>query len=320
MYLCVMFSIIEHIEYLLTCHDCVVVPGWGAFIANYREARYDESREMLERPLRWIGFNANVSHNDGLLAHSLMRREGLTYEQAMSFIADSVTTFRQQLAMDCEVSMGRLGYFRRNEGRYIEFVPFSRFNAADHYYGLANLEVKTVCALEKELAQQESQAEQEPAAIIPQERNLFSRKATRIAASVVALVGLGILLSTPIIVDRNHSTASMAPTISAPQSQQLDITVQEGVVAQEIAPVKAYQGIADEGNTAGKYYMVIATLRDQQELEAFKAANPSLVPYMKMLEYKGMMCVYVARGDDYSKLMSLRNELPEGLRNVWLYH
>lgn len=315
-----MFSIIEHIEYLLTCHDCVVVPGWGAFIANYREARYDETREMLERPLRWIGFNANVSHNDGLLAQSLMRREGLTYEQAMSFIADSVATFRQQLAMDCEVSMGRLGYFRRNEGRYIEYVPFSRFNAADQYYGLANLELKTVSALEKELSQQEVLVEQESTAIIPQERNLFSRKATRIAASVVALIGLGILLSTPIIVDHNHDTASMAPTISAPQSQQLDATVQEGVVAQEIAPVNTYQGIADEGNTQGKYYMVIATLRDQQELEAFKAANPSLVPYMKMMEYKGMMCVYVARSDSYNKLMSLRDELPKGLRDVWLYH
>ena len=320
MYLCVMFSIIEHIEYLLTCHDCVVVPGWGAFIANYRAASYDEGRAVLERPLRWVGFNASVSHNDGLLAQSLMRREGLNYEQAMSFIADSVTTFRQQLAMDCEVSMGRLGYFRRNDGRYIEFVPFSRFNAADQFYGLANLQVKTVTALEKEFAEQEVSSKQEPAAIIPQERNLFLRKATRVAASVVALIGLGILLSTPIIVDRNHDTASMAPTISAPQPQQLGTTVQDGVVAQDIAPVNTYHGIADAGNTTGKYYMVIATLRNQQELEAFKAANPSLVPYMKMLEYKGMMCVYVARGDNYSKLMSLRNELPEGLRNVWLYH
>ena len=75
MYFCMMFSIIEHIEYLITCHDCVVVPGWGAFIANYDASTYDATKNVMARPRRSIGFNASVSHNDGLLAQSLMRRE-----------------------------------------------------------------------------------------------------------------------------------------------------------------------------------------------------------------------------------------------------
>ena len=66
--------------------------------------------------------------------------------------------------------------------------------------------------------------------------------------------------------------------------------------------------------------MVIATLRDQHELDAFKNANPSLAPYMKILKYKAFMCVYVARSDDYDQLMGLRNELPEHLRDVWIYN
>ena len=41
---------------------------------------------------------------------------------------------------------------------------------------------------------------------------------------------------------------------------------------------------------------------------------------MKMLDYKGMTCVYVARSDDYAQLMSLSNELPERLRDVWIYN
>lgn len=65
-----MFSIIEHIEYLMTRHDCVTVPGWGAFIANYSIAEYDAVHEVFTRPCRTIGFNASVSHNDGLLVQS----------------------------------------------------------------------------------------------------------------------------------------------------------------------------------------------------------------------------------------------------------
>lgn len=318
MYFCMMFSIIEHIEYLITCHDCVVVPGWGAFIANYDASTYDATKNVMARPRRSIGFNASVSHNDGLLAQSLMRREGIGYNAAMKFIADSVTTFRQQLSLDGEVSMGRLGYFRRNEGRFIEFVPFYHANGSDQFYGLGDLEIKDVATLERDATAAE---EESVAAIVPKERNLFSRKAIRTAASVAVLLGLGVLLSTPIIVDREQqSMASMAPALTAPQPQQLGVTVEQGVSSQGITTVTANPTIASVGNETGNYYMVIATLRDQHELDAFKNANPSLVPYMKILKYKAFMCVYVARSDDYDQLMGLRNELPEHLRDVWIYN
>ena len=311
-----MLSIIEHIEYLITCHDCVVVPGWGAFIANYDDSRYDRQVGIMSRPRRSIGFNANVSHNDGLLAQSLMRREGIGYNSAMKFIADSVTTFRQQLSMDSEVSMGRLGYFRRNEGRFIEFVPFYHANGSDQFYGLGDLDLQDVATLERDAVVIE-----DATAIVPKERNLFFRKAVRTAASVAVLIGLGVLLSTPIIVDREQqSMASMAPAITAPQSQQLGVTVEQGVSSQGITTINANPTIASVGNESGHYYMVIATLRNQHELDAFKTANPSLVPYMKIMKYKAFMCVYVARSDDSKVLMSLRDELPEHLRDVWIYN
>ena len=74
------------------------------------------------------------------------------------------------------------------------------------------------------------------------------------------------------------------------------------------------------GNDKGHYYMVIATLRNNHELDAFKNKYPQLVPSMKLLDYKGMMCVYVARSDDYNTLMDLRDELPKALRDVWIYN
>jgi hypothetical protein len=311
-----MFSVIEHIEYLVTLHDCVVVPGWGAFIANYSASSYDAEAGMMSHPRRSIGFNASVSHNDGLLAQSLVRREGINYNEAMKFIADSVTTFRQQLAMDCEVSMGRLGYFRRNEGRFIEFVPFYHSDGTDQFFGLNDMEIKDVTALEKDMAL----ADETAAAIVPKERNLFIRKATRIAASVAVLIGLGVVLTTPMILNRDHQNlASMAPAVSAPKAQQLNVTVEQGVSSQGISTVATQPRIASVGNDSGRYYMVIATLRNQQELDAFKNSNPSLVPYMKVLKYKKFMCVYVARSDDSNTLMGLRDELPEHLRDIWIY-
>ena len=95
--------------------------------------------------------------------------------------------------------------------------------------------------------------------------------------------------------------------------------MQQGAEPQSIQVVDAYPAITATGNASGKYYMVIATLRNQQEMDAFKNRYPDLVPHMQVLDYKGMMCVYVARSDDYSQLMGLRDALPEQLRDVWIY-
>ena len=170
------------------------------------------------------------------------------------------------------------------------------------------------------LLEQERDEQETATAIVPKQRNLFSRKASQIAASIAVLIGMGIMLSTPVIVDRNHDKADMTPEISAPQAQQLGTTVQQGTSSQGITVVESNPAIAAVGNTADKYYMVIATLRNQQELDAFKAKYSSLVPYMKLLDYKGYTCVYVARSDDYATLMGLRSELPERLRDVWIYN
>ena len=313
-----MFSIIEHIEYLMTRHDCVVVPGWGAFIANYSPARYDGGREALLHPRREVVFNADLTHNDGLLVQSIMRREGMSFDDASRCVADSVAAYRQQLAAGNEVPVGRLGCFRRNDGRYTEFIPYNHANGCDNYYGLADVEIQSVEALERSMAQRD--ADGRSSAVVPMGRNLFTRRAVRIAASVVVLIGLGITLTTPIVTHRDRQEmASMAPTVTAPQAQTLDMTVQQGSGVQAVAPGATTSPFASVGSTEGKYYMVISTLRNQQELDAFKAKYPELVSDMKILNYRGMMCVYVARSDDYGTLMALRDKLPEALRDVWIY-
>ena len=181
------------------------------------------------------------------------------------------------------------------------------------------MNIKALDTLEREAALADMES---PAAAVPKQRNLFVRKAAQIAASVAVLIGLSIMLTTPVIVDRSQQ-ASLAPKVTAPQPQQVEMTVKQDVVPEEIeqvsTPSTPKSRIARVGNETGHYYMVIATLRNQHELNAFKKKYSTLVPYMKILKYKGMMCVYVARSDDYNTLMGLRGELPERLRDIWIY-
>ena len=110
-----MISILDHIEYLMTEHDCVIVPGLGAFISQYSVSKNAETG-IVESVKRNIAFNRSVDYNDGLLINSLMRRENISFERAKSEIDNYVRALYGQLKYEGEVPVGRLGFFSNYNG------------------------------------------------------------------------------------------------------------------------------------------------------------------------------------------------------------
>ena len=315
-----MYTIIEHIEYLLTSHDCVVIPGWGALVAQYSDSHYDPSAGRIERPRRKLGFNASVDHNDGLLAQSLVRREGITYNEAMRFIGQSVSSFRQQLSTGNEVSMGRLGYFHSADGRHIEFTPFRHEQSNDAYFGLRSVRLRP-------LAEEAARAEAAAVAAAAFEQNdgthpLWNRRVARIAASIAVLFCLTILLTTPIIVNRNQQNyASLnLPSVTKPQQQVLDVTPVATETAQEAEPAieepaePASPLLLDEG---GNCYLVVASLSSTKEVNEFFRMHSDLAANMQVLRVGKYHYVYVARSYDAKHLYSLVPQLPKGYQ-AWV--
>ena len=94
-----MLTIVRHIEYLLEHNDCVVVPGFGAFIGNIQSAKEDTTGQLLP-PCRVLGFNNAITHNDGVLANSIMRRDGVSYEKAVSINDDGASDGRLRCGAD----------------------------------------------------------------------------------------------------------------------------------------------------------------------------------------------------------------------------
>lgn len=190
-----MISLEQHIEYLMMYHDCVVVPGWGAMIANHQPAAVNYG--MIQHPQRTIAFNTAVSHNDGLLASSLMRRHNMSYAQACDFISDSVESFNRHVMAGNDLAFGHLGYFKLGAQQRIEFVPMQHAAACDENFGLTDIDLS-------KLPQEHSH---ETAIIAPVTVTL--RERLKVAASIAAIVGIGLLLSTPVIIDKSMQTASL---------------------------------------------------------------------------------------------------------------
>ena len=215
-----MISMIEHIEYLMLSNDCVVVPGLGAFIAQYTSSHNCAQNSTFTSPKRSISFNASINHNDGLLANSIAKKASIPYAEALKQIEKSTTICRQALSDGSEVPFGRLGFFINNGEGHIEFIPFHHELANDDFFGLQSFSFPTLAERNAQVAAEETVSEtySEPEINIGR-RKWFSHKAVQIAASIVMLVCLTFALSTPIIVDKpTHQLATLnVPTPTMPK-------------------------------------------------------------------------------------------------------
>jgi len=126
-----------YIGALLYQHDCVVIPGFGGFIANYTPAFINPVQNTFTPPSRQIMFNASLSHNDGLLASHIARVEGIGFDQALIRITEEVALIQKEVRSGKSVILEGLGSLRANQEDSIIFTPGLFNNYLEDAYGLA---------------------------------------------------------------------------------------------------------------------------------------------------------------------------------------
>lgn len=118
-----MKNLILHIRYLLRCHDCVTIPGFGAFIATNVPALIDEDRGLFLPPSRYISFNCEINHNDGLIASSIARRDGISFETASLRIDKAVEQIRREISLHGSLDIQSIGTIKADNENRLHFIP-----------------------------------------------------------------------------------------------------------------------------------------------------------------------------------------------------
>lgn len=309
-----MISMIEHIEYLMLSNDCVVVPGFGAFIAQYTSSNNCAQNSTFTSPKRSISFNASITHNDGLLANSIAKKALIPYAEALKQIEKSTTICRQALSDGSEVPFGRLGFFISNAEGHIEFIPFHHELANDDFFGLQSFSFPTLAERNAQVATEETVSEtySEPEINIGR-RNWFSHKAVQIAASIVMLVCLTFALSTPIIVDKpTHQLATLnVPTPTMPKHKV--------VKTEEISLQKQVEAASEkkEANSNGRYAIIICSLKKQSQVAQYFQENKDINP-ANVIKKNGYYMIYFNRGDNYQELVKEAKQMPKPYTEFWI--
>jgi len=133
-----MQDINKYISGLLFIHDCVILPGFGGFVTNYRAAEHNDMSNTFFPPKKDVLFNKNLTYNDGLLINYLAKNLNISYPEAEERIWDEVQKAWLKLDKGEEVIFDGVGTFKYDKNGNLNFMPAETENFLTDAYGLAS--------------------------------------------------------------------------------------------------------------------------------------------------------------------------------------
>lgn len=161
--------VLEHyIGELLYRYNCVVVPTFGAFLAQRTPALVNESTNTFFAPSKSIGFNEQLISNDGLLVSHIAAVENTSFEIILSKIEVSVKQWKLQLSQGEKLTLEAIGVLWTNDAGKIQFQPYHDVNYLTSSFGLAPF--KAVSVLRETLKEEVVQIEEQVPFVFSPER------------------------------------------------------------------------------------------------------------------------------------------------------
>lgn len=308
-----MNKILRHIEYMVSRRDCVIIPGFGAVLASWCSSRYDAEKELLMPPHREFSFNPELRASDGLLAASISRADGISYDSAVRIIKDDVESMIQQLRSYGDVPLGKVGVLHySSESGIITFTPFDADRLSPSTSWLRPLSVREARAEGRQIRTEQAS----PVRFSPVKR------AWRVAASIAVLLGISLVASTPISVPGDVTYASLAPQIEqvTPEFPAEQIQIPE---AQPLTMEKSHGKdlwidvpVTPKHDLSGKYCVIVSSHASLAEAQRYISRYSEME--MGILEKDGRYRVLAASAPTIADAEQARDALSATFTSAWV--
>nr|WP_299386013.1 SPOR domain-containing protein [Allomuricauda sp.] len=180
-----------YIENLLYDYNCVVVPGFGAFLAHGKSAELDLTTNTLLPPTKTVSFNAQLSKNDGLLVSHIAKEKGLGYDELLQEVEAVADNWKKQLNRGESIEVFGVGKLSMGREHRIQFQPENKINYLTSSFGLSAF---AATPLQRETLKEEVEELEEriPFIITPEKREANSfRPWLKYAAVILLAFSLG---------------------------------------------------------------------------------------------------------------------------------
>jgi len=182
----------DYIEELLYRYNCVIVPGFGAFLTQLKSAEINKSTNTFLPPSKVISFNEQLSSNDGLLIAYMADAEKVPYDEMLQKIEATVFEWKKTLKEAPFLAIANIGKLSLNSEGNIQFKPANKVNFLTSSYGFTSYISNPVTreVLKEEIVTLE---ENIPFIITPEKREESNfRPLLKYAAVALLLVATGL--------------------------------------------------------------------------------------------------------------------------------
>jgi septal ring-binding cell division protein DamX len=276
-----MNTTIRHIEFLVSTHNCVVIPGLGAILAHNQCAQISANGLTITPPHRVYTFNSSLTQTDGLVEHSVARSLETSYERAAAIVASDIDTMRHQLANDRSLSLGRVGTLEQDNNGNVQFTGFSHDALTPGASWLPSLDISYMSARGTADASESNET-------VRVRRLSPVARFARAAAAAVVIAFVAFASSTPITIkDANYASIAL-PEVKAPHAEYVPST---SVPVLDIIDMTATQVPVD---TAARAAYQQAQKLPTAQPEPAKAAVPTATPSSIRMNDSDAYCVVIA--------------------------
>lgn len=121
-------------------HNCVIIPDFGGFVANYVSAKLYSSQHVFHPPAKTIAFNKNLILNDGLLITHIANQENISYNKANGYVTEFVEECKKILFKTNRFELKNLGIFSYDAENNLQFEPDTSSNYLLDSFGLVEVQ------------------------------------------------------------------------------------------------------------------------------------------------------------------------------------
>ncbi len=304
-------AVANYIHELLYRYECVILPGFGAFITQHHSARIHPTTNQFYPPKKTVSFNRQLVKNDGLLANHIVEVENISYTTALEKLHSYVQDLNSILEENKNVNLEKVGSFTLTEGEKLQFEPIAENNFLKEAFGLSDFNSGEILreTYKKQAAEIEEKA---PVAFTPERRSTGNwLKYAAVGLLALGLSGAaGMNFYSNQVTEHNLAEQQKAATQLETQIQQATFVISNPLPAVTLKVAKQ----------SGKYHIVAGAFRLEENAE-------KKVQQLKKEGYKARQIganrfglhqvVYSSHEDRLESLRTLR-EIKKSNPGAWL--
>lgn len=305
-------KLVISLEELLTQHDCVSVPGLGAFIQEHIPASWDAEHRLAYPPCVALRFNEALQHQDGLLMEYYATTLGISQRRAKLELEQDIRQLRQLLLRQQYADLQGIGTLRLSPEGRLSFSSKVSEKINYRYYGLQAV-ISPMQTYQSGAKVQSDVANTEQDYI-----QINIPKSILRYAAAVAVVAFLLALPFSIWPERSDSyQASFVP-------DKANVSKLISPITEGVRPEVAEEEVTPPSNIIevqpGTYYVIIGSERREEIALRYIERYQSEFPKISILKGRSILRISAANYATAQEAQSFVNELNKRGISAWVYH